>query len=146
VYWGSEGHSPGRARLAAKPCPTGSGTLSITIGVLFVALFAVRVVPVQTVTISVEIHSLKLVRENAKPLSIEMPVAAFDDEVLALDVTVVAQPGNKWQVLGADLNRSESRIAFRALDCCQCRKGTFLAIRLSICRSKPVIERHSAAS
>src|SRR5262249_268337 len=50
------------------------------------------------------------------------------------------------QVLGADLNRSESRIAFRALDCCQCRKGTFLAIRLSICRSKPVIERHSAAS
>jgi hypothetical protein len=28
-----------------------------------------------------------------------MPVAAFDDEVLALDVTVVAQPGDKPPIL-----------------------------------------------
>jgi hypothetical protein len=28
-----------------------------------------------------------------------MPVAAFDDEVLALDVTVVAQPGNKSAIM-----------------------------------------------
>src|SRR5262245_5998227 len=47
----------------------------------------------------VEVHSCKLMRENAILLSIEMPVAAFDDEVLALDVTVVAQPGNKSAIL-----------------------------------------------
>ena len=47
----------------------------------------------------VEVHSRKLVRENAKLLSIEMPVATFDDEVLALDVTVVAQPGNESAIM-----------------------------------------------
>src|SRR5262245_23696399 len=43
----------------------------------------------------VEVHPHKLLCENAIPLRIEMPVAAFDDEVLALDVTVVAKARNK---------------------------------------------------
>src|SRR5260221_3454955 len=47
----------------------------------------------------VEVHPRKLLRKNAKPVSIEMPVAAFDDEVLALHVTVVAQRGDKPAIL-----------------------------------------------
>src|ERR1700730_14527458 len=47
----------------------------------------------------VEVHPRKLPRENAKPVSIEMPVAAFDDEVLTLHVTVVAQRGDKPAIL-----------------------------------------------
>src|ERR1700738_1201805 len=47
----------------------------------------------------VEVHPRKLLRQNAKPVSIEMPVAAFDDEVLTLHVTVVAQRGDKPAIL-----------------------------------------------
>src|SRR6266446_6527710 len=47
----------------------------------------------------VEVQPRELLRENAKPVSIEMPVAAFDDEVLALHVTAVAQRGDKPAIL-----------------------------------------------
>ena len=83
--------APGRAKLATSPAPTGSATLTITIGIVLVVFLAANDACVTTETMMSTLSWTN---------SVPGRKSVFNDDVLPLDIPKLSQPALEFVVVG----------------------------------------------
>ena len=82
---------PGRARLATRPAPTGSGTFVITMGMVVVAFFAANAAVVPATTIRSTLRRTKSAASSGRRSGFCSRKPVLDGDILSLNPSKLAQ-------------------------------------------------------